>query len=184
MKMKLTLIIGIILFISVMGSIGYSQDMLTYAGDPKSVNSEPGRKKEFLFEFNAYSRDSELEGITTEMAGVHIFGELTARKLVLLDQKYTSEVPVVPGNPQTRTIIRKPVIYDAVKKIEKELKKSVKRGEKPLETASSEFNKVLDVALNVLTADTKDFEVSISNTDSINGKTEIFIKQVNLNYQD
>ena len=180
--MKLTLIIGIILFISGIGSIGYSQDMLTYAGDPKPVNSEPGRKKGFLFEFNAYSRDSELEGITTEMAGVHIFGELTAKKIVLLDQKYTSEVPVVPGNPKTRTIIRKPVIYDSVKKIEKELKKSVNKGEKTLETASSEFNKVLDVALNILTSDTKDFEKTINNTDSVKERIELFTNQVNLKY--
>jgi len=181
MKIKLMLIIGLF-FCSF--SISYSQDMLSYTGDPKTVISEPVIKKEFLFEFNAYSKDAELEEITTEMAGVHIFGESTARKLFLLNEKYTSEVPVVPGNPQTRTIIRKPVIYDAVKKIEKELKKSVKKGEKSIITASSEFNKVLDVALNILTADTKLFEEAINKTDNINGKIELFTKQVNLNYRN
>lgn len=180
MKIKLMLIIGLL---SYSFNISYTQDMLSYASDSKPLISEPGIKKEAVFEFKAYPKDLELKEISTEMSGVHMFGELTAKKLFLLNQKYTSEVPVVPGNPQTRTIIRKPVIYDAVKKIEKELKKSVKNGEKTLETASSEFNQVLDVALNILTSDTKAFEQTISKTDNLYSKIELFTKQVNLVYQ-
>ena len=74
---------------------------------------------------------------------------------------------MVPGNPQMRTIVRKPVIYDAVMKIERYLKKSVKKGTISMETATDDFNKVLDVANSVCTADTKSFEKEISSTNDV-----------------
>jgi hypothetical protein len=110
----------------------------------------------------------------------HVFGELVSKKLYLLDSKYTYEVPIIPGNPQTRTMVRKPVIYDAVRKIERYLKKSVKKGEVSIETASNEFNIVLDVANNVFTADTKSFEKAISETNNTDALINLLTKRVNL----
>ena len=69
-----------------------------------------------VFEFKVYSNDNDLNAITQEMAGEHFLGGFISRKMYLLDSKYTYEVQTVPGNPQTRTMVRKPVIYDAVKK--------------------------------------------------------------------
>jgi hypothetical protein len=114
------------------------------------------------------------------MIGEHMLGKLVSEKLYLLESKYTYQVPIVPGNPQTRTIVRKPVIYDAVRKIERHLKKSVKKGEISTETASAEFNKVLDVAFNVLTAETTSFEKAITSTGDVNLLTNLFTKHVTL----
>jgi iron uptake system EfeUOB component EfeO/EfeM len=96
----------------------------------------------------------------------------------LLEAKYTYQVPIIPGNPQTKMVIRKPVIYDAVLKIERHLKKSLKKGDVSLEAAETDFNKVLDVAFNVLTVDTESFEKAITKTNDIHSLTNLFTKRV------
>lgn len=179
MKKKFTLLAITIILLSYVSN---SQHLLTYADDAIPGNTDKTGKAVKVFEFKAYSKDSELADITSEMAGSHSFGDLTAKKLYLLDQKYTSEVPVVPGNPQTRTLIKKPVIYDAVKKIEKDLKKSVKKGDLPQEAATDKFNKVLDIALNLITANTDSFEEAIYKASSIDSKIDLFTRQVVLIY--
>ena len=158
----------------------FSQDALAMSdsGDAKSNGSLTSGLP--VFEFRVYANNNDLDAITKDMAGEHLLGDLVSRKLYLLESKYTFEVPTVPGNPQTRTMVRKPVIYDAVKKVERYLKKSVKKGEVPLETASEEFNKVLDVAINVLTADTRNFEKTISKTEDMVSLINLLTKRVNL----
>jgi len=135
-----------------------------------------------VFNFAGYSYNYELEKITNEMAGNHAFGDEIAKKMFLLGQKYTSEVELIPGNPQTKTVIQKPVIYDAVKRIEKYLRKSVKKGSLSIDQATYTLNKVLDVALCIRNADTKNFEVAIASSDSEDNKIDLFTKRVNLIY--
>jgi hypothetical protein len=177
MKKKLQFIVIISLL-----SIGklFAQDALAlnFTGDTKSTNS--GTASLAVYEFKAYPIDEELNSIPKDMIGEHVFGESISRKMYLFESRYTYQVPIVPGNPQTRTMIRKPVIYDAVMKIERYLKKSVKKGEISIETASSDFNKVLDVALNVLTAETANLEKEISKTNNVSSMTNLFTKRINL----
>ena len=116
------------------------------------------------------------------MAGNHPLGDLVAKKIYLFNKFYTSEENLFPGNPATKTIIKKPVIYDAVKRIERDLKKSVRKGEISEAEASSILNTVLDVALNVQTEDTRDFEKAIVNATDTKSKIELFTKIVRLNY--
>jgi len=133
-----------------------------------------------VFEFKVYSNETDLSTISNDMIEKHIFGESVSKKMYLLDSKYTYKVPMVPGNPQMRTIVRKPVIYDAVMKIERYLKKSVKKGTISMETASADFNKVLDIANSVCTADTKSFEKEISSTNDVVSLVNLLTKRVNL----
>jgi hypothetical protein len=160
----------------------FSQKVLLYANANSSSESGKSSTPIRIYEFKGYAKDSELENISGDMAGEHLFGDVIAKKIYLLDKQYTSQVALIPGNPQTKTVIKKPVIYDAVKRIEKELRKTVKKGELTKEIASDEFNKVLDVALNILTADTKEFEDAISSATNIDAKVFLFTKQVNLKY--
>ena len=169
----------ILIFLLFSGRI-FSQDALAMSDSGGEKNSGSSVTGLPVFEFKVYSNENDLNAITQEMAGDHFLGGLVSRKLYLLDSKYTFEVQTVPGNPQTRTIVRKPVIYDAVKKIERYLKKSVKKGETPIENASVEFNKVLDVAINVLTADTKGLEKTISNAGDVAALINLLTKRVNL----
>lgn len=159
-----------------------AQDILTYNNtvNKKTVTGESSTSIEF--EFSAFSHDLELENISSEIAGEHMFGTNIAKKINLFESKYTREVALVPGNPQTKTIIYKPVIYESVKKIEKYLKKAVKKNEITIETASANLNKVLDVAINIATADTKAFEERISETGDTNNLLQLYVRKVKLVY--
>ena len=177
--MKTRFLFTVIIFSSIVGKV-FAQEALAmnFTGDTKTTKIAVAGLPSF--EFRASDNNNDLKAISSEMIGEHFLGKLVAEKLYLLNSKYTYEVPIVPGNPQTRTMIRKPVIYDAVKKIERYLKKSVKKGELTTEIASAEFNKVLDVAFNVLTAETASFEKAIGETTDANSLTNLFTKQVNL----
>lgn len=161
-----------------------SQDLLSYTteGSGTEKDSATNGKKPHVFEFKAYTKESYLNNITDQMAGGHILGNLVAKKIYLFNKFYTSEENLFPGNPATKTIIKKPVIYEAVKRIERDLKKSVKKEEISVTEASSIMNTVLDVALNLPTEDTRDIEKAIGNASTTNSKIEIFTKMVKLNY--
>jgi hypothetical protein len=161
-----------------------AQDLLSYTsvGSGIEKDSAMNMKKSSVYVFKAYPKDSYLNNITKEMAGEHLLGELIAKKIYLFNEFYTSEVNLFPGNPATKTVIKKPVIYEAVKRIERDLKKSVKKGEISVPEASSILNTVLDVALNIQTEDTRDLEKAIGNATSTQSKIELFTKMVRLNY--
>ncbi len=177
MKRKLKLITFI--FLLGAGRL-FAQEVLALAHTGDTKKGTPSTINLPVFEFRASSADHDLNSISKDMIGEHAFGQSVSEKLYLLESKYTYEVPIVPGNPQTRTMVRKPVIYDAVKKIERHLKKSVKKGEITTESASDDFNKVLDVAFNVLTAETESFEKTITETNDVNSLTSLFTKRVSL----
>lgn len=157
-----------------------AQEMLAFSETGDTKSSKPVVENLPAFEFKVSATTYDFNSVPKEMIGEHMFGEEISGKLYLLDSKYTYEVPIVPGNPQVRTMIRKPAIYEAVFKIERYLKKSVKKGDISLEKATSSFNKVLDVAFNILTADTDRFERTISETNDIKSLAYLFIQGVNL----
>jgi hypothetical protein len=163
-------------------NISFSQDLLSYTADHTAIIMDNGVKKTPVYEFKAYPKDSYLNSISKEMAGEHLLGDLIAKKFYLFNKFYTSEENLFPGNPATKTVIKKPVIYEAVKQIERDLKKSVKKGKTSVSEASSIMNTVLDVALNIQTEDTRDFERAIENSGNTKSKIDLFTKMVRLNY--
>jgi hypothetical protein len=176
-KLYLLSLISILIF-----NISLSQDLLSYTSESSGTIKDGTGKKSPAFEFKAYPKDSYLNAISKEMAGGHLFGDLVAKKIYLFNEFYTSEENLFPGNPATKTVITKPAIYDAVKRIERDLKKSVKKGETSVSDASSIFNTVLDVALNIKTEDTRDFEKALVNAADTKSKIELFTKTVRLTY--
>lgn len=177
MKRKLHFII--LIFLLGVGKL-FAQEELAMAFNGDSKTNKLNTTTLPVFEFRASSNDADLSSVSKDMISEHVLGTLVSEKLYLLEAKYTYQVSIVPGNPQTRTMVRKPVIYEAVKKIERNLKKQVKKGEISTEVASGEFNKVLDVAFNVLTAETTSFEKAITQTDDVNSLTNLFTKRVTL----
>ena len=177
--MKIHILIVLFVLISVRL---WAQDALAMAVPEEIKREVASTAKLPVFEFKVYTTESDLSAVSKDIIGEHVFGDKVSQKIYLLESKYTYEVQIVPGNPQTKTVVRKPVIYEAVKKIERYLKKSVKKGEISLETASNEFATVLDVANNVVTADTKSFEQAISETDNTDSLINLLTKRVNLVY--
>jgi hypothetical protein len=124
--------------------------------------------------------EQQISEISSELIESHEFGDMVSKKFYVFDSKYTYEMPSVPGNPQSKTVVRKPVVYESVYKIEKYLKKSFKKGEISLENATTIMNKVLDVANCVLTVDTSNFEKEIEERKNPQTLTQLFMNQVKL----
>ena len=156
----------------------FAQDVLAIA-NPANINRAGSVGAGLpVFEFQVYVNENDYTSISDDLLESHVFGQLVSRKLYILESKYTFQVPAVPGNPQTKTVIRKPVIYEAVKRIEHYLKKSVRKGSITQEAASITFNKVLDVAINAFAADSNNFENTISKTDDLASLINLFANRV------
>jgi hypothetical protein len=157
-----------------------SQNALVINSPEEARKAATTNSKLPVFEFRASVTEPQISEISAEVIDNHNLGDMISRKFYLLDSKYTYETPTVPGNPQSKTVVRKPVIYESVYKIEKYLNKSVKKGEISVENAGTIMNKVLDVANSILTADTTDFEKEISQRKDPQSLTQLFMNQVKL----
>ena len=173
-------ILSLSILIILLGEKLSAQDGLAVTSVSTFKSSESAGSGITIFEFQTYVTENDLISISQDLLQEHSFGPLVSRKLYLLQSKYTYQVPVVPGNPQTKTVIRKPVIYEAVQKIEHYLKKSVRKGIVSNEEAVTEFNSVLDVALNIFAADSNSFEKAISKSDDPSSLIVLFTKRVRL----
>jgi len=138
---------------AILTSAASAQSLLAFKSDTsRPVPDNPGSKLP-AFEFSSGSIESEVGGISDELAGNHPFGQIIARKCYLLEKKYTSQV---------------------VRRIEKDLKKSVRKGDISVSEATASFEKTLDVALSILNLDTKEFEKALSACESTRSKIELF----------
>jgi len=159
-----------------------AQDLLTYRTIKSDTILNEVDRKVPLYEFSAYSRSSELERISVEMAGNHPLGDMIARKFYLLKEYYTKEDHPFPGNPAVKVVISKPVIYESVMKIDRDIRKSVKKGELSSSDAIVIMNKVLDVAINIQSSDTRAFEKSLESCTGYKSRIDFFMNGVILKY--
>jgi hypothetical protein len=170
----------ILLLLILTSTSGFSQDIQLYANnvDTSRKNSNPDDVKKYRFK--SYRTMDEADNIPLNLVGSHPFGEKIARKSYLLDKKYVMEEELTPGNPATKVIIRKPAVYESVKSIERELKRAVRKEEISITEATVAYDYVLDVALNIVTADTDEFESELLQNRSPKSKLEIFTNRVEI----
>lgn len=147
----------------------------------KYSKSEEGENKEYKWEFDS-SVPSTFDDNTIQRAEAHEFGSKVACLKVLMDKYYVTQEEVVPGDPMKRTMIKKPNIYNTARKIEKHLKKEVKKGDISLEKATTEFIHVLEVSLAIVDeTETGTFEKTLDeNKKNIENQINIF-KEVKIN---
>jgi hypothetical protein len=177
--MKLVLLLLILFVLHPVSKVN-SQNALVINSPEETRKSVATASKLTVFEFRTSLTDQQISELSPELAESHDLGEMVSKKFYLLDSKYTYEVALIPGNPQSKTMVRKPVIYDSVYKIEKYLKKSVKKDVISVENASTIMNKVLDIANCILTIDTIDFEKEINKRKNPQELTQLFMNQVKL----
>lgn len=91
----------------------------------------------------------------------HKLGKKVAFLYDSFKDTYVVKEEVVPGDPTRRTVIRKPEIYNAVRTIEKELNRQVRKDLLPQDKAEQEFTGVLKVALAAIDSDTESFETAL-----------------------
>lgn len=177
--MKLVFLITITFFITPVNK-AISQNALVINSPEETRKAVASATKLPVYEFRTSLTEQQISEVSSELVENHDLGEMVSKKFYLLDSKYTYEMPLVPGNPQSKTMVRKPIVYESVYKIEKYLKKSVKKGEISMENAATIMNKVLDVANCILTVDTSSFEKEIDQRKTSQALIQLFMNQVTL----
>lgn len=104
------------------------------------------------------NKDMDISDVDMDGAKDHKFGEEISRKMVLFNERYIFIEPATPTSPTERTIVHKTVVYNSIKKIDRYLQKSVKKGLIDKETATKDLNSCLNVALVCSTSNTIELE--------------------------
>ena len=108
--------------------------------------------------FTFHYQQSEMgEVISQADIKKHPFGDDIAYKMQLLKESYTYTEPASTSASE-RIIIEKQPIFFSIKKLDKYLKKGMKKGDLSENDARTELENALNVALNIRYQDTKKLE--------------------------
>lgn len=133
-----------------------------------------------VYEYRLIAYAYELSQMTPSETQNGIFGESIDRKLALTEKLYVTKKEIVPGNPRTRDIIRKPVIYLAVRKTERFLIRQVKQHEMQKVEAEKLMNQVLNVALSLFPAESDRVEQALASIRDDQTRLNFFRYQIKL----
>jgi hypothetical protein len=137
-------------------------------------DSAQGSENAKKFVYRNSVNEEDLYKIDKTMLTEHPFGDLIARKLYLLEDIYTYVEAPTPTSPGEKTIVKKPTIYNAVLKLNRNLKKMVKKGVMDKNTATADLNLCLDVALSISADDTNDFESELKKAKTPDQVIQVF----------
>lgn len=127
-----------------------------------------------LYSFgNSFSQDelkfyfrntlSKAEGIDYSLASRHFLGETISQKMYLFQSTYTYIEKGTPMSPADKTIVRKPVIFYAIKKLNNHYKSQLKKGTATEQELITRFSQILDAAYCMYAQNTDDFEVYLKH---------------------
>ena len=163
----------------IMASLPASGQGYSGGGAPYEHRSdEPsGRKESFTYELNYFSfseLEEELSQIEPGLFRSHPLEEEVAARLQLFEETYTHYSEPAPGAFTGSRVISKPVIYQAIYRIDREYRKQVRSGETEKGEAASQMCRILDTALILYHYDTGELEEAIKNSDSVDQLLMLF----------
>jgi hypothetical protein len=159
-----------------------AQNMLAvnWKNASKSETRTGTEEKNYQWEFISIV-PSDFDETTLQEAENDDLGQRIACLKVLMEKFYIHKEEIVAGDPMMRTVIRKPNIYNTARKIEKHLKKEVKKGNLETQIAANELAYVLEVALAAVEEETGSFESQLAESkESTPAQINVF-KKVKLN---
>ncbi len=115
-------------------------------------------QSEQKFVFNNTLSDTARVKIDYSMSGRSYFGDMIARKMYLLEKTYTYIEKGTPMSPSDKTIVQKPTIFYAIKKLSGYYKKEVKKGHITMTDAIDKLVEDVDIGYSIFSQDTGDFE--------------------------
>ena len=143
-----------------------------------------------LFLANAYFTVAQtnytfdyMEQEVSEVVSIHIpqhaLGEEIATKMQLMSESYTYKVTdAISGNESTE--IEKPSILTSVNKINRHIKKAVKKGKMTKEEGTQTLSTVLKIALNIRHQNTEEFEAELWKISDTAEMLELYTKRVTM----
>lgn len=127
-----------------------------------------------------YSTTKDITTADISSTRNHKFGKEIGFLYDQFIQLYVRKEEVVPGDPGKRTVIHKPDIYNAVRDIEKELNRSVRKKEITLDEANECFKHILLVALATIDTESDSFEKALQQNRKDEGELIALFNSVTL----
>ena len=138
-----------------------------------TITSISAQKYEFEYQ---EKEQAEPDGTVTR----HFLGDQIATKMFLLRKSYTYSVRDEISRVD-KTEIEKPSIYYSVNKVNKYVKKSIKKGQMTEGQAKETLTKVLDVAINIRYQETEELEKELWSTKDPVAIASIFNESIVMN---
>lgn len=137
--------------------------MVAFAGNEKDMGTNDINSAipawEFIYSV-AQPTEQQLDQISADVE----FGKQTAFLYNQLQGLCVKRIPVVPGDPTTRIVIKKGDLFNAVRKVSKGLEEDVKNHKISETEATGQMNQVLNVAISAFySEDSKSFEKALRN---------------------
>lgn len=149
--------IKFLLMMLLLSSIATFAENEIVTGTNKTNNEAPTWK---FMHCVATPTDTQLEEITDNVE----FAKETTFLYNQLQGLCIKRIPVVPGDPTTRIVIKKGELFNAVKKVSKGLESELKEHKISKKEAAEQMNKVLNVAISAFYSDdSKSFEKALKD---------------------
>lgn len=139
--------------------------MATFAGNEREMGTDKTNSSTTVptWEF-IYSVAQPTEQQLDELGGNTEFGKQTAFLYNQLQGLCVKRIPVVPGDPTTRIVIKKGDLFKAARKVSEGLEDDLKDHKISQQEAADKMNKVLNVAISAFySEDSKSFEKALRN---------------------
>jgi hypothetical protein len=111
-------------------------------------------------------------------ADEHYLGKDIAEKVYLVKHQYTYFVSATPDSPGDKNLIKKQVIYDAFKKLDKYYKKQYKDNKITFDQAHDKTNILCDKLLIIVNENTRELERRLKKLDKEKDIENLFSRVV------
>ncbi|HYX06917.1 MAG TPA: hypothetical protein VE912_09320 [Bacteroidales bacterium] len=118
--------------------------------------------------------ERQVTAIDPGKISTHPLGDEVARRMYLFENTYTYLSKAAPGAFAGNLVVKKPVIYKSVRKIEKYITRESKKGKISRLQGAEELCRILDFAIVLLHEDTTDFERSLRKASGMNDLITLF----------
>ncbi len=162
-----------------LGSLPASGQGYSGGGAPYEHRSdEPsGIETSFTYELSYFSfpeLEEQLSQVEPGLFRSHPLEEEVAVRLQLFEETYTHYSEPAPGAFTGSRVISKPVIYQAIYRIERAFRKQVRTAESVRDETAAHMCRILDTALILYHYDTGELEEAIKNADSVDELLMLF----------
>lgn len=137
--------------------------MAAFAGNEKEMGTDKTNSTVPAWEF-IYSVAQPTELQLDQISGNAEFSKQTSFLFDQLKGLCVKRIPVVPGDPTTRIVIKKGDLFNAAKRVSKGLEEDVKDHKMSETEATEKMNQVLNVAISAFYSEnSKSFEKALRN---------------------
>lgn len=137
--------------------------MAAFAGNENEMGTDKTNSTVPAWEF-IYSVAQPTEQQLDQISGNVEFSKQTSFLFDQLKELCVKRIPVVPGDPTTRIVIKKGDLFNAAKRVSKGLEEDVNDHKMSEAEATEKMNQVLNVAISAFySEDSKSFEKALRN---------------------